>query len=160
MPEVSLVAILDADKEGFLRAEKSLIQTIGRAARHVNGKAIMYADNVTGSMQKAIDETERRRTKQQAFNEANNITPMRLNKPITDIMDLGDSAHPASGKIKLRKVAEKEKTYKAMNATQLMDKVAEIEKQMFEYARELEFEKAAGLRDEVEQLRKQIVSLS
>lgn len=160
MPEVSLVAILDADKEGFLRAEKSLIQTIGRAARHVNGKAIMYADKVTGSMQKAIDETERRRTKQQAFNEANNITPMRLNKPITDIMDLGDSAHPASGKIKLRKVAEKEKTYKAMNATQLMDKVAEIEKQMFEYARELEFEKAAGLRDEVEQLRKQIVSLS
>ena len=160
MPEVSLVAILDADKEGFLRAEKSLIQTIGRAARHVNGKAIMYADNVTGSMQKAIDETERRRTKQQAFNEANNITQMRLNKPITDIMDLGDSAHPASGKIKLRKVAEKEKTYKAMNATQLMDKVAEIEKQMFEYARELEFEKAAGLRDEVEQLRKQIVSLS
>ena len=120
----------------------------------------MYADKVTGSMQKAIDETERRRTKQQAFNEANNITPMRLNKPITDIMDLGDSAHPASGKIKLRKVAEKEKTYKAMNATQLMDKVAEIEKQMFEYARELEFEKAAGLRDEVEQLRKQIVSLS
>ncbi len=160
MPEVSLVAILDADKEGFLRAEKSLIQTIGRAARHVNGKAIMYADKVTGSMQKAIDETERRRTKQQAFNEANNITPMRLNKPITDIMDLGDSAHPASGKIKLRKVAEKEKTYKAMNATQLMNKVAEIEKQMFEYARELEFEKAAGLRDEVEQLRKQIVSLS
>ncbi|MDM7860015.1 excinuclease ABC subunit UvrB [Alteromonas sp. ASW11-36] len=160
MPEVSLVAILDADKEGFLRAEKSLIQTIGRAARHVNGKAIMYADTITGSMQKAIDETDRRRSKQQVFNEANNIVPMRLNKPITDIMDLGDSAHPASGKIKLRKVAEKEKTYKAMNATQLMEKVAELEKQMFEYARELEFEKAAGLRDEVEQLRKQIVSLS
>ena len=160
MPEVSLVAILDADKEGFLRAEKSLIQTIGRAARHINGRAIMYADRITGSMQKAIDETNRRRERQEAHNAANNLVPMRLNKPITDIMDLGDSAHPASGKIKLRKVAEKEKTYKAMNATQLMEKVAEIEKQMFEYARELEFEKAASLRDEVEELRKQIVALS
>ncbi len=160
MPEVSLVAILDADKEGFLRAEKSLIQTIGRAARHVNGKAIMYADTVTKSMRKAIDETERRRDKQQAFNQANNITPQRLNKPITDIMDLGDSAHPASGKIKLRKVAEKEKTYQAMTATQLMEKIADMEKQMFEFARELEFEKAANLRDDIEQLRKQVVSLS
>ncbi|MBT0584802.1 excinuclease ABC subunit UvrB [Alteromonas oceanisediminis] len=160
MPEVSLVAILDADKEGFLRAEKSLIQTIGRAARHINGKAIMYADKITGSMQRAIDETERRRAKQIAFNEENNVVPMRLNKPITDIMDLGGTAHPASGKIKLRKVAEKEKTYQAMNATQLMERVAELEKQMFEYARELEFEKAAGLRDEVEQLRKQVVALS
>ncbi|MEC9062912.1 MAG: excinuclease ABC subunit UvrB, partial [Pseudomonadota bacterium] len=96
MPEVSLVAILDADKEGFLRAERSLIQTIGRAARHVNGKAILYADSITKSMKKAMDETERRREKQMAHNEANGITPMRLNKPITDIMDLGDSAHPAS----------------------------------------------------------------
>lgn len=160
MPEVSLVAIFDADKEGFLRAEKSLIQTIGRAARHINGRAILYADRITGSMQRAIDETDRRRAKQEAHNRENNIVPMSLNKPITDIMDLGDTAHPASGKIKLRKVAEKEKTYQAMNATQLMEKVAEMEKQMFEYARELEFEKAANLRDEVEQLRKQIVSLS
>ncbi|WP_100642009.1 excinuclease ABC subunit UvrB [Alteromonas facilis] len=160
MPEVSLVAILDADKEGFLRAEKSLIQTIGRAARHVNGKAIMYADKITGSMQKAIDETNRRREKQEAYNKTHNIVPMKLNKPITDIMDLGDSAHPASGQIKLRKVAEKQKAYKAMTATELMDKVAELEKQMFNYARELEFEKAASLRDEVEQLRKQIVALS
>lgn len=160
MPEVSLVAIFDADKEGFLRAEKSLIQTIGRAARHINGRAILYADRITGSMQKAIDETDRRRAKQEAHNLANNIVPMSLNKPITDIMDLGDTAHPASGKIKLRKVAEKEKTYQAMNATQLMEKVAEMEKQMFEFARELEFEKAANLRDEVEQLRKQIVTLS
>jgi len=103
MPEVSLVAILDADKEGFLRAERSLIQTIGRAARHVNGKAILYADSITKSMKKAMDETERRREKQMAHNEANGITPMRLNKPITDIMDLGDSAHPASGKVRLRK---------------------------------------------------------
>ncbi|MEC8233173.1 MAG: excinuclease ABC subunit UvrB [Pseudomonadota bacterium] len=160
MPEVSLVAILDADKEGFLRAERSLIQTIGRAARHVNGKAILYADSITKSMKKAMDETERRREKQIEHNKANNITPMRLNKPITDIMDLGDSAHPASGKVKLRKVEEKKKQQKAASATEIMDQIAELEKQMFEYARELEFEKAASLRDDIEALRKQVVTLS
>jgi excinuclease ABC subunit B len=160
MPEVSLVAILDADKEGFLRAERSLIQTIGRAARHVNGKAILYADSITKSMKKAMDETDRRREKQIAHNKANNITPMRLNKPITDIMDLGDSAHPASGKVKLRKVEEKKKQQKAASATEIMDQIAELEKQMFEYARELEFEKAASLRDDIEALRKQVVTLS
>jgi excinuclease ABC subunit B len=160
MPEVSLVAILDADKEGFLRAERSLIQTIGRAARHVNGKAILYADSITKSMKKAMDETERRREKQMAHNEANGITPMRLNKPITDIMDLGDSAHPASGKVRLRKVEEKKKQQKAASATELMDQIAELEKQMFEYARELEFEKAASMRDDIEALRKQVVTLS
>lgn len=160
MPEVSLVAILDADKEGFLRAERSLIQTIGRAARHVNGKAILYADSITKSMKKAMDETERRREKQMAHNEANGITPMRLNKPITDIMDLGDSAHPASGKVRLRKVEEKKKQQKTASATELMDQITELEKQMFEYARELEFEKAASLRDNIEALRKQVVTLS
>lgn len=160
MPEVSLVAILDADKEGFLRAEKSLIQTMGRAARHINGKAILYADRITGSMQRAMDETDRRRAKQVAYNEKHGIIPHALNKPITDIMDLGDTNHPASGKVRLRKIAEKEKTYKAMNATQLMGKVAEIEKQMFEAARDLEFEKAASLRDEVETLRAEILKLS
>ena len=160
MPEVSLVAILDADKEGFLRAEKSLIQTIGRAARHINGKAILYADKITKSMKKAMDETERRRNKQIAHNEKNGITPQSLNKPITDIMDLGDTNHPASGKVKLRKVAEKEKTYKAMTVTQMMSKVAELEKQMFEYAKDLEFEKAAATRDDVEKLRAEIVKIS
>ncbi|WP_269517827.1 excinuclease ABC subunit UvrB [Alteromonas sp. BMJM2] len=160
MPEVSLVAILDADKEGFLRAERSLIQTIGRAARHLNGRAILYGDKITKSMRKAIDETDRRREKQLAHNKANNITPMRLNKPITDIMDLGDGAHPASGKVRLRKVEEKNKQKKAATATDLMDQIAELEKQMFEYARELEFEKAASLRDDVEALRKQVVTLS
>lgn len=160
MPEVSLVAILDADKEGFLRAERSLIQTIGRAARNVNGKAILYADSITKSMKKAMDETERRREKQMAHNEANGITPMRLNKPITDIMDLGDSAHPASGKVRLRKVEEKKKQQKTASATELMDQITELEKQMFEYARELEFEKAASLRDDIEALRKQVVTLS
>ncbi len=161
MPEVSLVAILDADKEGFLRAEKSLIQTIGRAARHLNGRAILYADKITGSMKKAIDETERRRAKQQAHNEANGITPQSLIKPITDIMDIGDDdAHPASGKVKLRKVAEKEKKYKAMTATDIMGKISELEQQMFEAARELEFEKAASIRDEIEQLRAEAVKIS
>ena len=160
MPEVSLVAILDADKEGFLRAEKSLIQTMGRAARHVNGKAILYADTITGSMRKAIDETERRRAKQVEHNKANNITPQRLYKPITDIMDLGDSVAPGSGQVKLRKVAESKKAAKAASATELMAQVSELEKQMFEYAKELEFEKAASLRDEIEQLRKQVVALS
>ena len=160
MPEVSLVAILDADKEGFLRAERSLIQTIGRAARHINGRAILYADTITKSMKKAMDETKRRREKQMAHNEANNITPMRLNKPITDIMDLGESAHPASGKVRLRKVEEKKSKQKAASATELMDQITELEKQMFEYARELEFEKAASLRDDIEALRKQVVALS
>ncbi|GBL03456.1 excinuclease ABC subunit UvrB [Glaciecola sp. KUL10] len=160
MPEVSLVAILDADKEGFLRAEKSLIQTIGRAARHINGKAILYADKITKSMKKAMDETDRRRNKQIEHNQKHGITPQKLNKPITDIMDLGDTNHPASGKVKLRKVAEKEKTYKAMTVTQMMSKVAELEKQMFEYAKDLEFEKAAATRDEVEKLRAEIVKIS
>jgi excinuclease ABC subunit B len=160
MPEVSLVAILDADKEGFLRADKSLIQTMGRAARHINGKAILYADRITGSMQRAMDETDRRRAKQVAYNEKHGITPHSLNKPITDIMDLGDTNHPASGKVRMRKIAEKEKTYKAMNVTQLMGKVVEVEKQMFESARDLEFEKAASLRDEVELLRSEILKLS
>ena len=160
MPEVSLVAILDADKEGFLRAEKSLIQTMGRAARHVNGKAILYADTITGSMRKAIDETDRRRAKQVEHNKANNITPQRLYKPITDVMDLGDSVAPGSGQVKLRKVAESKKAAKAASATELMAQVSELEKQMFEYAKELEFEKAASLRDEIEQLRKQVVALS
>jgi excinuclease ABC subunit B len=160
MPEVSLVAILDADKEGFLRAERSLIQTIGRAARHLNGRAILYGDKITKSMRKAIDETERRREKQREYNEANGITPTSLNKPITDIMDLGDSAHPASGKVRLRKVEEKSKQKKLASATEMMDQITQLEKQMFEYARELEFEKAGALRDDIEALRKQVVSLS
>ncbi|WP_026375491.1 excinuclease ABC subunit UvrB [Aestuariibacter salexigens] len=159
MPEVSLVAILDADKEGFLRAERSLIQTIGRAARNINGKAILYADTVTQSMQKAIDETNRRREKQAAYNAEHGITPKQLVKPITDIMDIGEEGGSSKG-IKLRKVADKKAEYKALSATELMAKVAELEKQMFTYAKELEFEKAAATRDEIEQLRAKIVELS
>nr|WP_136249797.1 excinuclease ABC subunit UvrB [Ningiella ruwaisensis] len=161
MPEVSLVAILDADKEGFLRAEKSLIQTIGRAARHLSGRAILYADTITGSMKKAIDETNRRREKQKAHNVENGITPMKLDKAITDIMDIGDeSAHPASGKVRLKKVAEKQKVAKVTSVTDLMAQISALEKRMFEHARDLEFEKAASLRDEVESLRAEVVKLS
>ncbi|MGB3727055.1 MAG: excinuclease ABC subunit UvrB [Glaciecola sp.] len=160
MPEVSLVAILDADKEGFLRAEKSLIQTMGRAARHINGRAILYADKITKSMRKAIDETERRREKQEAHNTEHGIVPQQLNKPITDIMDIGDTAHPAAGKVKLRKMSDQQTANKALNVKQLIERVSELEKQMFAHARDLEFEKAASMRDEVEQLRKEIVKLS
>lgn len=161
MPEVSLVAILDADKEGFLRSDKSLIQTMGRAARNLNGKAILYADRITGSMQRAMDETKRRRDKQREYNLLHNITPHALNKPITDIMDVGEgNSIDLGNKVKLRKVAEAEKKYKSMTATQIMGKIAELEKEMFEAARELEFEKAANMRDQIELLREQSVKLS
>lgn len=160
MPEVSLVAILDADKEGFLRSERSLIQTIGRAARHLNGKAILYGDTITKSMQKAIDETNRRRARQEAHNRQQGIVPQQLNKPITDIMDVGDSTAAGDGKVKLRKVAEQRSQYQALNATQLMQKITELEKQMFQYAQDLDFEKAAALRDEIELLRGQSVQVS
>jgi excinuclease ABC subunit B len=161
MPEVSLVAILDADKEGFLRAEKSLIQTIGRAARHLNGRAILYGDKITKSMRKAIDETDRRRAVQEAHNIANGITPQQVIKAITDIMDLGDSsAHPASGKVKLMKVTDQQSANKRLSLKEMMGKVADMEKEMFGFARDLEFEKAASMRDDVEALRKEIVRLS
>lgn len=161
MPEVSLVAIFDADKEGFLRAEKSLIQTIGRAARNLNGKAILYADKITKSMQKAIDETARRRAKQIAHNLAHGITPQQLNKPITDIMDVGDGAEEHNPQmVKLRKVADKKAKYVATSLTDLMNKIAELEKEMFAAARELEFETAASLRDQVEELRQQVIKMS
>jgi excinuclease ABC subunit B len=160
MPEVSLVAIFDADKEGFLRSDKSLIQTIGRAARNINGHAILYADRITGSMQRAIDETGRRREIQRKYNILHNITPMQIDKPITDIMDVGGGDGSSDGKVKLRKVAEKTKTYQSMSAVQIMAIISELEKQMFVLARDLEFEKAAGLRDEIEQLRTISVTLS
>ncbi len=157
MPEVSLVAILDADKEGFLRSDRSLIQTMGRAARHLNGKAILYADRITGSMERAMGETERRREKQIAHNLANGITPQSLNKPITDIMDVGDSTSTTTGGVRLRKVAEAKPIYEGMSSTQLMAKISELEKQMFAHAKNLEFEQAASVRDEVEILRAQSI---
>jgi excinuclease ABC subunit B len=158
MPEVSLVAILDADKEGFLRSDRSLIQTIGRAARHLKGRAILYADRITGSMQRAIDETDRRREKQTAYNLEHGITPTQMYKAVTDIMDVGDGSE--DGKVKLRKVAESAKHYQSLTLPQVLQKITELEKQMFKFAKELEFEKAASLRDDIEMYRQQVVKLS
>jgi excinuclease ABC subunit B len=158
MPEVSLVAILDADKEGFLRSDKSLIQTMGRAARHINGRAILYGDRITGSMQRAIDETDRRRDIQRAYNLKHGIIPTQMNKPITDIMDVGDGS--SDSKVKLRLVAESGKKYNILSTPQLLQKITELEKVMFKAAKDLEFEKAANLRDDIEAYRAQIVKNS
>ena len=145
IPEVSLVAILDADKEGFLRSERSLIQTIGRAARHLNGTAILYADQVTDSMQRAIDETERRRAKQLAFNAEHGITPRSVSKRIKDIIDGVYDAEYASRQLKAAEPGGK--SYETMNEKQLTRECKRLEKEMLEYARNLEFEKAAAARD-------------
>ncbi len=152
MPEVSLVAILDADKEGFLRSEGSLIQTIGRAARNVRGKAILYADKVTNSMRRAIDETERRRTKQIAHNEAHDITPQTIVKNIADIMA---DAHDTPGRKPARKVAEKAPAYEAepVSPDEAAREIARLEKEMFKAAENLEFEEAAKLRDRIGRIR-------
>ncbi|MBX9706020.1 MAG: excinuclease ABC subunit UvrB [Gammaproteobacteria bacterium] len=153
LPEVSLVAILDADKEGFLRSERSLIQTIGRAARNLNGKAILYADRMTQSMQKAIDETNRRRELQRAFNEEHGITPQGIKKNITDIME---GARNYTNKRKdggYKKVAEDMADYQKLTPQQLTNKIQALEKQMYQHARDLEFEQAAQLRDKIELLK-------
>lgn len=156
MPEVSLVCILDADKEGFLRSERSLIQTIGRAARNINGKVILYADKVTPSMAKAMDETNRRREKQHAFNLANGIVPKGLVKKITDVMDVGDSPSSAALQPGARKVAERKSAYQ-VDAANLAHEIDRLEKQMHQHARDLEFEQAAALRDEVARLREELI---
>ncbi|MEL4386569.1 excinuclease ABC subunit UvrB [Shewanella xiamenensis] len=160
MPEVSLVCILDADKEGFLRSERSLIQTIGRAARNVNGKVILYADRITNSMAKAMGETERRREKQRAYNLEHGIVPKGVVKRITDVMDVDDGreSEKGHGQASLGRVAEpKAKRYHA-DAAQLSHDIDKLEKQMHEHARNLEFEQAAALRDEVKRLRELLIS--
>ncbi|KGQ50675.1 excinuclease ABC subunit B [Gallibacterium anatis 10672-6] len=160
MPEVSLVAILDADKEGFLRSERSLIQTIGRAARNLNGKAILYADRITPSMQKAIDETERRRQKQQAYNEQHGIVPKALNKKIGEILDIGQSANQKAKKQRLPKVAEPVASYEVLdNAKDLQKQIKHLEQQMYKFAQDLEFEKAAQTRDQLHALRDRFITL-
>lgn len=151
IPEVSLVAILDADKEGFLRAERSLIQTIGRAARNLNGKAILYADRITDSMRKAIGETERRRAKQIAFNEANGITPRSVSKRIKEMIDGVYSEKAGRDDQKLLQAAAVEE----LSEKDLSKRIAQLEKQMLEHARNLEFEKAARVRDQLAQLKEQ-----
>lgn len=150
MPEVSLVCILDADKEGFLRSERSLIQTIGRAARNVNGKVILYADRITNSMAKAIGETDRRRERQRAHNLKHGITPKGVVKRITDVMDVDDGR---DSKAVYGKVAEPKSHYHKADATELSHQIDQLEKKMHEYARNLEFEQAAAMRDEVKHLR-------
>jgi excinuclease ABC subunit B len=149
MPEVSLVAILDADKEGFLRSDRALIQTIGRAARNINGMSILYADRVTGSMERAIAETDRRRDKQLAYNIEHNITPRGIVKRITDVMDLGESAKTGRDKIRFDRVAESRQAYAGLSARQLNAKLKQLENRMYEHARDLEFEDAARVRDEI-----------
>ncbi|MFK8016816.1 MAG: excinuclease ABC subunit UvrB [Gammaproteobacteria bacterium] len=150
MPEVSLVAILDADKEGFLRSEGSLIQTIGRAARNVNGKAILYADKVTDSMRRAMDETQRRRAKQVTHNKEHGIEPKSIVKAVADVMQSGQGSGSRRG---ARKVAEAKARYAKMTPEQLFRKIAKVEKQMLSHARNLEFEDAARLRDEIAMMR-------
>ena len=158
IPEVSLVAILDADKEGFLRSERSLIQTMGRAARNLEGKAILYAANITKSMAKAIKVTEARRALQDQFNQDNGIVPKGLVKEVGDIMQLGKRV-AKKGNMKLDKVAEYNAGYKIESEQDLLKEIAKLEKQMFVYAKDLEFEKAAQLRDQVAKLHEKLVTM-
>jgi excinuclease ABC subunit B len=151
MPEVSLVAILDADKEGFLRSEGSLIQTIGRAARNINGKAILYADRITGSMQRAMDETERRRSKQITFNQEHNITPRTIQKAIKDVMEGARAGSPMPAK-EYAEVAEEQMEYASMSVAEMSKKIKQLEQKMYQHARDLEFEDAAAVRDQLKML--------
>jgi excinuclease ABC subunit B len=158
MPEVSLVAILDADKEGFLRSRGSLIQTIGRAARNLRGKAILYADKITRSMQAALDETDRRRRKQVEYNTEHGIVPQGIVKSVTDVMEGAREAANEDGKPsrgKSRKVAEPRIDYRSMAPEQLAAKLKKLEQQMFKHAQDLEFEDAGRVRDEIKRIKAQ-----
>jgi excinuclease ABC subunit B len=160
LPEVSLVAILDADKEGFLRSQTSLIQTIGRAARNVDGQVVMYADRVTDSMRHALDETNRRRTLQIAYNAEHGIDPQTIRKAVTDILSLlrPDATAPTPGKDR-RRQRERDKVHRdlaAMPQTELVRLIQTLEDEMHDAAAELRFEYAARLRDEVNELRREL----
>ncbi|POY45193.1 excinuclease ABC subunit B [Avibacterium gallinarum] len=159
IPEVSLVAILDADKEGFLRSERSLIQTIGRAARNLNGKAILYADSITKSMEKAINETNRRREKQMKYNEEHGIVPQALNKKVGELLDIGQGAtnNKAKSKQKQKSVAEPTALYQPTSSKELQQQIKKLEQQMYKLAQDLEFEKAAAVRDQLHQLRERFL---
>ncbi|QIM68690.1 excinuclease ABC subunit UvrB [Basfia succiniciproducens] len=159
IPEVSLVAILDADKEGFLRSERSLIQTIGRAARNLKGKAILYADRITNSMEKAITETNRRREKQMKYNEEHGITPQGLNKKVGELLDIGQGgSNKSRNKQRSQKAAEPATTYAIpMTAKEYQQQIKKLEQQMYKFAQDLEFEKAAAIRDQLHKLREQFV---
>jgi len=158
MPEVSLVAILDADKEGFLRSTGSLIQTIGRAARNLRGKAILYADKITRSMQAAIDETDRRRAKQVEYNEEHGIVPKSVARPIVDVLEGARSeasGEGRSGKGRGRRIAEDVPDYRTLEPAQVAARLKALEQQMYQHARDLEFEDAARIRDQIRQLKEQ-----
>ncbi len=160
IPEVALVAVLDADKEGFLRSESSLIQTIGRAARHLEGKAILYADKITGSMERAIEETNRRRDIQETFNKKNSIKPIGIKKSIGDIME---GARSVKGKSKTRRKLDKlgtldfEPIENFDNPEKVKKEIIKLEDQMYKYAKNLEFEEAASYRDRVEELKEKLL---
>ncbi|MED6333165.1 MAG: helicase-related protein, partial [Pseudomonadota bacterium] len=161
IPEVSLVAVFDADKEGFLRSERSLIQTIGRAARNINGKAILYADEITGSMQRAINESNRRRNTQLEFNEVHKITPVGVKKKVLDVME---GAYISSGN-RIRKlgrgVTEKADAYKRLDFTDpavVRKEIEKLEELMYEHARNLAFEEAAATRDTIAELKNQLLN--
>jgi excinuclease ABC subunit B len=160
IPEVSLVAILDADKEGFLRAERSLIQTIGRAARHVNGTAILYGDRITDSMRKAIDETDRRRTKQMEFNKLHGIEPKSISKKIKDMIDGAYNIDDKrTDKARQRKAAQDQAQYELLGEKEMESRIKKVEKEMLDAAKNLEFEKAARLRDELKVLRNRMLEV-
>lgn len=160
MPEVALVTILDADKEGFLRSERALIQTIGRAARNINGRAILYGDKITGSMKKAIDETERRREAQKNFNLKHGITPQGLNKKILDIME-GAVSIPGKRKQSLSRITENDAEYDvhllARTPVELRREMEKLENEMYDAARDLQFEKAASIRDQISLLKQRLL---
>ena len=157
IPEVSLVAVLDADREGFLRSESALMQTVGRAARNANGKAILYADKITPSMQRTIDETARRRIKQEAYNTEHGITPKSVIKRIKDILEITQMGGKKTSK---GKAAEQTKHYAALSVKDIHQHIKELEAQMYEAAKNLEFEKAGVLRDEIKQLREEFIQIS
>ncbi|MEO0952103.1 MAG: helicase-related protein, partial [Pseudomonadota bacterium] len=157
MPEVSLVAIMDADKEGFLRSEGSLIQTIGRAARNINGTAILYADKVTGSMERAMQETDRRRTVQEAFNVEHGVEPKSVRKAVADIMEAGQTKRVGKRRGRAGKAANAD--WESLSPAELVREIANLEQKMLEHARNLEFEQAAALRDQIEAMRRHSLGL-
>ncbi len=159
LPEVSLVAILDADKEGFLRSETTLIQTMGRAARNLNGQAILYADRITNSMQRALDETQRRRTRQEEYNREHSITPKGVKKAVTDILEGAYSNNSQAKNRRFDKVAEDSAQYANMSVESAMKEIKHLEERMYQHARDLEFEEAARIRDEIKHVQTEILGL-